>query len=79
MNAISLNTISFNAHIGNIKQINIKYHAYQFFNDMVNIKDFDSSLLKVGEKSYKDIGIYWSLQHCIHYNKKIVIMKGLLL
>ena len=79
MNAISLNAISFNTQIGNIKQINIKYHAYQFFNDVVNIKDFDSSLLKAGETSYKDIGIYWSLQHCIHYSKKIVIMKGLLL
>ena len=79
MNAVSLNAISFNTQIGNIKQINIKYHAYQFFNDMVNIKDFDSGLLEAGKKSYKNIGIYWYLQHCIHYIKKMVIMKGLLL
>ena len=42
----------------NIKQINIKNRTYYFFNDMINIKDFDSSLIKIGKKSYKDIGIY---------------------
>ena len=41
----------------NIKQINIKNPAYYFFNDLINIKDFDSSLIKV-EKYYKNIGIY---------------------
>ena len=35
----------------NIKQINIKNHAYYFFNDMINIKNFDSSLLKIDKKS----------------------------
>ena len=42
----------------NIKQISIKNHTYYFFNDMINIKDFDSSLLKIDKKSYKNIGIY---------------------
>ena len=32
--------------MGNIKQINIKNRAYHFFNNMINIKDFDSRLLK---------------------------------
>ena len=44
--------------MGNIKQINIKNRTYYFFNDMINIKDFDSSLLKKDKKSYKNIGIY---------------------
>ena len=44
--------------MGNIEQINIKYGTYYFFNDMINIKDFDSSLLKIDKKSYKNIGIY---------------------
>ena len=44
--------------MGNIKQINIKTWTYNFFNDMINIKDFDSSLLKIYKKSYKKIGIY---------------------
>ena len=42
----------------NIKQINIKNRTYCFFNDMINIKDFDSSLLKIDKKSYQNIGIY---------------------
>ena len=40
-----------------MKQINIKSRTYYFFNDMINIKDFDSSLLKIDKKSYKNIGI----------------------
>ena len=41
----------------NIKQGNIENRTYYFFNDMVNIKDFDSSLLKIDKKSYKNIGV----------------------
>ena len=44
--------------MGNIKQINIKNRTYYFFNDMVNIKDFDPSLIKIDKKSDKNIGIY---------------------
>ena len=44
--------------MGNIKETNIKNRTYYFFNDMINIKDFDSSLLKINKKSYKNIGIY---------------------
>ena len=42
----------------NIKQTNIKNFTYYFFNYMINIKDFDSSLLKIDKKSHKNIGIY---------------------
>ena len=45
--------------MGNIKQININNRTYYFFNDMINIKDFDSSQLKIDKKSYKKIGIYY--------------------
>ena len=44
--------------MGNIKQINIKNRTYYFFNDMINIKDFDPSLIKTDKKSYKNIGIH---------------------
>ena len=47
-----------NILMGNIKQINIKDRANYFFNDMINIKDFDSSLIKTNKKSHKNIGIY---------------------
>ena len=45
--------------MGNIKQINIKNHTYYFFNDMINIQNFNSSLLKIDKKSYKFIDIYY--------------------
>ena len=44
--------------MGNTKQVNIKNQTYYFFNDMINIKDFDLSLIKIDKKSYKNIGIY---------------------
>ena len=44
--------------MGNIKEINIKNQTYYCFNYMINIEDFDSSLLKMNKKSYKNIGIY---------------------
>ena len=42
----------------NIKQINIKNCKYYVFNVMIDIKDFDSSLLKIDKKSCKNIGVY---------------------
>ena len=45
--------------MGNIKEINIKYRTYYFFKDIINIKDFDSKLLKIDKKSYKNIDIYY--------------------
>ena len=44
--------------MGNIKEINIKNRMYYSFNDIIKIKNFDSSLLKIDKKSYKNIGIY---------------------
>ena len=43
--------------MGEVKQINIKNRTYYFYNDMINIKNFDLILLKIDKKSYKDIGI----------------------
>ena len=45
--------------MGNIKEINIKNWTYYFFNDMINIENFDLNLLKIDKKSYKNIGIYY--------------------
>ena len=42
----------------NIEEINIKNCTYYFFNDIINIKDFDSSLILIDKKSWKNIGIY---------------------
>ena len=61
--------------MGNIKQINIKNRTYYFFNDIINIKDFDSSLLKIDKNSYQNIGIYHIRYITI---KELVIMKILI-
>ena len=45
--------------MGNIKEINIKNQTCYFFNDMINIEDFDPNLLKIDKKSYKNIDIYY--------------------
>ena len=45
--------------MGNIKEINIKNRTYYFFDDMINIKEFDSGMLKIVKKSYKNISIYY--------------------
>ena len=42
----------------NIKEVNIKNRTYYFFNDMINIKDFNWSVLKIDKNSYNKIGIY---------------------
>ena len=44
--------------MGTAKQIDIKNRTYYFYHDMIDIKTFDSNLLKIDKKSYKDIGIY---------------------
>ena len=41
------------------REVNIKNPTYYFFDDMVNVKDFDSNLLKIDKKSYKNIDIYY--------------------
>ena len=46
--------------MGKIKQINIKNRTYYFYTDMIIIKDFVSSLLKLDKKSFKNIAIYYT-------------------
>ena len=45
--------------MGEIKQINIKNWTYYFYNDQIDLKDFDAKLLKIDKKDYKDIDIYY--------------------
>ena len=45
--------------MGNIKEINIKNRTYCFFDDMINIANFDPILLKIDKTSYKNIDIYY--------------------
>ena len=41
------------------KQLNIKSREYYFYDDLINLKDFDSNLLKLDKKSSMDISIYY--------------------
>ena len=41
------------------KQLNIKNRAYYFYNDLINIKDFDARLIKLDKKTSMSLNIYY--------------------
>ena len=45
--------------MGNVKQIKIKNRTCCFCKDIIDIEEFDSSLLKIDKKLYKDIDVYY--------------------
>ena len=45
--------------MGEVKQINIKNWAYYFYNDVIDLKDFEPNLLKTDKKHYTGINIYY--------------------
>ena len=49
--------------MGKIKQINIENRAYYFYNGQINLKDFDTKLLKVDKKKRQRD---WDLLHWLH-------------
>ena len=42
-----------------VKDIDKKNRTYYFFNDIINIKNFDPNNIKIDEKSYKYVLIYY--------------------
>ena len=44
--------------MGVVKQIDIKNWTYYFYKDIIDLKNFNSMLLKTDKKSYRNIGIY---------------------
>ena len=42
-----------------VKDISTKNHTYYFFNDIINIKNFDLNSIKTDENSYTNILIYY--------------------
>ena len=52
---------------GEVKQIEIKNRNYYFYNDMINLKTFESNLLKIDKKIIQK---HWHLQHWIYCNLK---------
>ena len=45
--------------MGEVKELNIKNRRYYYFNDITEINDFRSNLLKIDKKQYKDIDVYY--------------------
>ena len=45
--------------MGEIRQINIKNQTYYFYNDIINLDEFDGSKIKVDQKNINDIDIYY--------------------
>ena len=43
----------------NVRDIDIKNRTYYFFNVIINIKNFDSDNIKLDEKPYRNIFIYY--------------------
>ena len=41
------------------KELNIKNRTYYVWNDLINLKDFNPTLLKLDKKSSMDISIYY--------------------
>ena len=60
---IALNTVFLINHImykmGITKEINIKNRTYYFYNDIINLDEFDESKIKVDKKDFNDIDIYY--------------------
>ena len=56
----------------NVKQIEIKNRTYYFYNDVINIEEFDSNLLKIDKKLCKDFDIYYTGYITI---KKLMIVR----
>ena len=42
-----------------IKQINIKNWTYYFYNDIINVDEFDECRIRVDKKDFNDIDIYY--------------------
>ena len=41
-----------------VKEMNIKNRIYYFYNDIIDLENVKSNLLKIDKKSHKDIVIY---------------------
>ena len=57
--------------MGEVKQIEIKNRTYYFYNDMINLQDFESNLLKIDKKHYK--GLIFTTLDTLQLKKLIIV------
>ena len=62
-----------------IKNISLENRTYYFFNDIINMKDFDPNDIKIDEKSYKNNLTYYIGYVTIKKDLKIYIVNSLYL
>ena len=61
-----------NLEMGQVKKINIKNQTYYFFNDIINIEEFDSNLPKIDRAIYGVDPLYLIIGNVDgHIEKKI--------
>ena len=56
-----------------VKDIDVKNWTYYFFNDIINLKNFVAYNIKIDEKSYKSIHIYYIRYSTIKDSKYVKI------
>ena len=68
------------------KQINIKNRTYYFYNDIIDIENFDAGLLKIDKRSCKNINTYnigyvtkKKIGNCMNINSVNPLYLGLLM
>ena len=57
-----------------VKEIDIKNQTYYFFDDIINIKNFDWNNVKIDEKSYKNIFISYIVYVTIKHSKYVKLI-----
>ena len=45
--------------MGKVKELNIKNRTYYYFDDIIDIRKFESNLLKIDKMSHIDFDIYY--------------------
>ena len=45
--------------MGEVKELYIKNRTYFYFDDMIDMRKFESNLLKIDKKSHRDFDIYY--------------------
>ena len=57
-----------------VKEIDIKNQTYYFFDDIINVKNFDWNNVKIDEKSYKNILISYIVYVTIKHLKYVKLI-----
>ena len=56
-----------------LKQLNIKNRTCYFYNDLINIKDFDARLLKLDKKTSMGLGISYIAYVTKNLNRMLMV------